>query len=102
MRSTRPLLVAHDAAVARRVVEPGGEQRGGGVGDAVLGGERGERLGAQQRRVAGHHEDVVLGVEVVGERGERDAHGVAGAALHALLDELDRHLGRRAAPAASW
>ena len=59
----------------------------------MLGRERGERLGPQQRRVARQHEDVVLGVEVVGERGERDADGVAGAPLHALLDELDRHLG---------
>ena len=40
----------------------------------------------------GQDEDVVLGVEVVEER-ERDAHRVAGAALHALLDELHRHLG---------
>ena len=43
--------------------------------------------------VAGQHEDVVLGVEVVERGRERDAHRVAGAPLHALLDELDRHLG---------
>ena len=60
--------------------------------DAVLGREPGDRLRAHERRVARQHEDVVLGVEVV-EDGERDAHRVAGAALHALLDELDRHLG---------
>ena len=46
-----------------------------------------------QRVVAGQHEDVVFGVEIVERRVERDAHRVAGAALHALLDELDRHLG---------
>ena len=44
--------------------------------------------------VAGQHEDVVFGVEIVERaRRERDAHRVAGAALHVLLDELDRHLG---------
>ena len=48
----------------------------------------------QQRVVAGQHEDVVFGVEIVERaRRERDAHRVAGAALHVLLDELDRHLG---------
>ena len=48
----------------------------------------------QQRVVAGQHEDVVFGVEVVERaRRERHAHRVAGAALHALLDELDRNLG---------
>jgi hypothetical protein len=61
----------------------------------VLGGETGERLRGEQRRVAGQHENVVFGVEVF-ERagGERDAHRITGAALHALLDELDRHFGR--------
>ena len=45
----------------------------------------------QQRMVAGQHEDVVLGVEVVEcARRERHADRVAGAALHALFDELDR------------
>ena len=71
-----------------------GENRGRRVLVAVLGGEEGDRLGLQERVVAGQHEDVVLGVEVVERaRRERDAHRVAGAALHVLLDELDRHLG---------
>ena len=65
---------------------------GGRVLHAVLGREPGDRLRAHERRVAGQHEDVVLGVEIVEDR-QRDAHRVAGAALHALLDELDRHLG---------
>ena len=82
--------VAHDAPVARGVVDAGGEHGGRGVGEPVLGGERGERLRAQQRDVAVDDEQVVFTVEVVGERGEADAHRVAGAALHALLDELDR------------
>ena len=44
--------------------------------------------------VAGQHEDVVFGVEVLeGARGEGDADGIAGAALDALFDELDRHFG---------
>ena len=44
--------------------------------------------------VAGEHEDVVFGVEIVERaRRERDGYRVAGAALHALLDELHRHLG---------
>ena len=56
------------------------------------------RLGADQRGVAGQHDDVaVLGVEaevVVGQAGEPDGHRVAGAALLALLDELERHRAR--------
>ncbi len=85
-----PLGVAHDPAVAGGIVDPGGEQRRGGVGAAVLGGQLREGLGPQQGRVAHHDDQVVLEVEVVGEGAERDAGGVAGAALALLLDELDR------------
>ena len=85
--------VAHDAPVSGRVVELGGEDGGRGVGQAVLGGELGERLGPQQRGVAGEDEDVVFAVEVEAGPGEADAGRVAGAALEALLDELDRDLG---------
>ena len=71
-----------------------GEDRRGRVLVAVLGREHRDRLGPQERLVAGQHEDVVFGVEIVERaRRERDAHRVAGAALHVLLDELDRHLG---------
>ena len=48
----------------------------------------------QQRMVTGQHEDVVFGVEILERAGrQRDAHRVAGAPLHVLLHELDRHLG---------
>ncbi len=59
------------------------------------GHERGDRLGAQQRGVAGEHEDVaVLLVEVVvGEDGQPDAGRVTGAALHVLLDEVEHEVG---------
>ena len=85
--------IAHDPSVAGGVVEASGEEGGGGVAEAVFGGEHGERLGTEQRLVGEHDDDVVLTVEVVGERGEPHGNGVAGAALHRLLDELDRHVG---------
>ena len=96
------LGVAHDAAVAGRIVDPGGQQRGRGVGVAVLGGQPGQGLGPEQRDVARHDDQVVLEVEVVGEGGERHADRVAGAPLVGLLDELDRDVAPRAAPGASW
>ena len=89
-------LVADHPAVAARVVDARGEDRRGRVAQAVLGGEHRERVGADERRVGEEHEQVVVGVEVVGERGERDADCVAGAALHVLLDELDGHVDRAA------
>ena len=55
------------------------------VGDQLV-----ERLGAQQRRVAGQHDDGRVVVEVVaGDRRHADQRRVAGAALHGLLDERD-------------
>ena len=94
MRGDPIVLVADDASVAGRVGHVRGEDRRGRVLIAVLGREQRDRLGPQERVVAGEHEDVVFGVEIVERaRRERDAHRVAGAALHALLDELDRHLG---------
>ena len=84
--------VAHDAPVAGGVVELGGEQRGRGVGETVLGREDRERFGAQQGDVGAKHDHVVV-VDGVGERGECDARGVAGAARDALLDELHRDVG---------
>ena len=59
----------------------------------MLGGERRESLGTQERDVAVDHEQVVFAVDVEGADGERHAHRVAGAALHALLDELDGQIG---------
>ena len=92
-----PVVVADpdDAAVAGGVVDAGGEDRAGGAGVAVLGHEGGHGLGAQQRRVAREHEHVavVLVVVVVGEAGEPDRDGVAGALLAVLLDELEAQAG---------
>ena len=52
--------------------------------------EIGERLGSEQRRVGGEDEDVLgFVVLVVGEAGEPDGGGVAGAALDGLLDEFE-------------
>ena len=71
-------------------VEVGRQDGGGVVLGLVLGHERGEGVGPQQRRVAGeHHHGAVVVDVVVGEGGEADAHGVARAPLHALLDEVD-------------
>ena len=88
------VLVAHDAPVSGGLIEDRSEDRGGGASLAMSTGERRQSLGAQQRRVTGHDEQVVLGVEIEHTGGERDAGGIAGAALDALLDELDRELGR--------
>ena len=99
MRSTRPSLARIDAAVAGRVVEHAGEQRRRvAVGD-VRGDQLVERLGPQQRRVAGQHDDDrIVVVVVTGERAHPDRGGVAGAALLGLLDEGDVGPGRRQSP----
>src|SRR2546423_819670 len=88
------VLVANDTPVSGGWMEDRSEDRGGGAGLAMSTGERRQGLGAQQRRVTGHDEQVVLGVEIEHAGGERDAGGVAGAALDTLLDELDGELGR--------
>ena len=82
----------HDPAVAGGVVEHRGEDRAGRPGVPVLGHEAGHRLGPQERRVAGDHEDVavVLRLVVLGQTGEADGHRVARAPLDGLLDELER------------
>jgi hypothetical protein len=88
------VLSPHDAAVARRVVDDRGQQRCRGFLLTVDGREPRQRLGAQQRRVAGHQKNVVFVEELIREGGERDARRVTRAALHALLDELDGHRDR--------
>ena len=88
------LRVAHDPAEAPRPRrELGGEQRHRRVRLPVHGGQAGQQLGPDERRVARHDDHVALVVGVVGEGGERHARGVAGAPLHVLLDEHDRHVG---------
>ena len=95
MRTHAVVLAPHDPAVAGGVGDPGGEHGAGGARSARCSrDERGDRLGPQQRRVAGQHEDVAVVVEVVvGEAGEPDGDGVAGAALDVLLDELEAQAG---------
>ena len=97
MRCGLAVVLADDAAVAGRVVDDAREQRRRvAVGDVRL-DEFVERLGSQQRRVAGEHDDdrVVVVVVVAGERGHPDRRGVAGAVLLDLLDEGDVGPGRR-------
>ena len=57
----------------------------------MLADELGDGAGPQQRRVAREHEhvEVVVEVVVVGQAGEAHGEGVAGAALHVLLHELE-------------
>ena len=85
-----PIAGAHDAAVAGRVVEHAREQRRRvGVGD-VGRHQLVERLGGQQRGVAGHDDhDRVVVVVVTAERRHADRRGVAGAELLDLLGEGD-------------
>ena len=60
----------------------------------MLGHQLRDRAGPQERRVAGQDEHVHVVVEVVVvEGGEADGEGVARAALHVLLDELEAQAG---------
>ena len=82
--------LADDAAVAGRVVHHAGEQRGGVAALDVDVDEFTQRVGAQERCVAGQHEDRRLVVVVVAaERRHADRRGVAGAVLLDLLGEGD-------------
>ena len=74
----RVVAPAHHPAVAGRVVEHRGQQRGRVVVGPVGADQRGQGARAQQRRVAGQHHDVavVAGV-LVGQPGEGHGHGVA-------------------------
>jgi hypothetical protein len=87
------VLPPHDAAVAGRVGQPGGQDRSGHAALVVEPGQVGQRLGPQERGVAGDDDDVALVVAVVGEDGEPDGNGVARPPLDPLLHELERHLG---------
>jgi hypothetical protein len=82
---------ADDAAVAGRVGEHGRQQRHGGAGGAVIAHQGGERVGIQQRHVAGEDEDVA---GELGHGGEGDLDGAAGAGDLVLVD--DDHLVRDA------
>ena len=91
------VVLADDAAVAGRVVDDAREQRRRvAVGDVGL-DEFGQRLGSQERRVAGEDDDdrVVVVVVVAGEGGHPDRRGVARAVLFDLLDEGDVRPRRR-------
>ena len=90
-------------AVAGRVVHHARQQRRrAAVGD-VGGDELVERLGLQQRGVAGEDDDGRVVVEVVaGERRHAMGGGVAGAALRRLLDEHDVGPRRGERPGPSW
>ena len=95
MRAHPVVLVADDPAVAGGVGHPGGEHRAGGVGRAVAGDEGGDGLGPQQRRVAGSTRMSVSASSISssGRAVRPDAHGVAGAPLDVLLDEVDDQVG---------
>ena len=90
------VLAAHDPAVAGGVVEHGGEDRAGGAAGAVAGDEGARSWSAAaaacRRGGRGRRRLVVVAV-VVGEGGEGDRDGVAGAPLDVLLDELEREVG---------
>ena len=60
----------------------------------VLGHQVAERGRADQRGVAGQHDDVAVVEVVVGEGGERHRQGVARAPGDLLLDEVDEQVGR--------
>ncbi len=84
-----------DAAVAGRVVHHAGEQRRRvPVGD-VRGDQLVERLGTQQRRVAGQHDDDRVVVVVARQGAHADRGRIAGTTLFGLLDEHDVRPRRR-------
>ncbi len=81
------VLAAHDAAVSGGVGGLRGQDRARRTRQPVLAHERCDGGRSKERRIAGEHDDVA--VVVVVESREPDAHGVAGAPLHVLLDEVD-------------
>ncbi len=82
------VVVAQHPAVTGRVVEDRSQHRGGVISFDVLRSEGCERAGAQQRCVAGDHDD---GAVNVGQRVEREANGMT----RAVLLRLHHRLGDR-------
>ena len=85
------VLAVHDPAVAQRVLDLRGQQRGARILGPVCAHQRGQGLRPQERGVTGEHDDVFAFVVVIGEAGQADGQGVAGARAGELLDELDLH-----------
>ncbi len=90
----RPAGVAHDPAVAARVLEHGGGHRGGGAAVGVRLYELGDRVGADERNVAAEHDRRRAGLDQIGGRAHRPA-GPVRALLHGQLDSLGQHVGKR-------
>ncbi len=87
------VVVAHDAAVAGRVVERHRRHRGGGARAVVLRDERRDRRAGDERHVARQHDDGALRIDVRG--GGLD--GAAGAVGFELDDAGDGVAGRKPA-----
>ncbi len=82
------VLRVHDASVARRVLDLGGQDGQGRLALAVHVEQSRDRARSQQRRVAGQDQDVAVArAEFVVDRRQRHRDRVAGAQLLALLDE---------------
>ena len=86
---------SHHPSVARRIAQDGGEQRGGGIRRPVLVDQLGQCGRPQKRGIAGKDDHVGVVVVIGRQAGESNGHGVTGATLLRLLDELDGHAGRR-------
>jgi hypothetical protein len=84
------VLAPHDAVVARRIGQDGGEQRGRRSRVAVMTHQGGQGRGAHQRGVAGQHHHVPVGVDqALGQPRDPHGHGIAGSELFLLLHEGD-------------
>ena len=81
----------HHPAVPPGILYFGGEHRRARIGGPVVPHQRGQRLGAQEGRVAREDDDILFLVVVIGQAGEPEGERVAGARLRLLLDELDLH-----------
>jgi len=77
--------LAQDAAVAGGIGEDGGEDGGGGVAGLVFLEQGAKSFRADERRVAGKHDDVFR----VADGAFGNEHGVAGAVLRLLQNGLD-------------
>ena len=82
------------SSVARRITQDGSEQRGGGVRRPVLVDQLGQGGSPQEGGIPGKDDHVGVVVIIGRQAGESNGHGVTGAALLRLLDELDGHAGR--------